>query len=93
MLAGICSTMEQDEIDETFFVDRGEGARKAKAICRNCPLIKQCSQFAINYPTELDGIWGGTTVRERRRLRKLFGIKQERVTTILGDNDLTNVIV
>jgi WhiB family redox-sensing transcriptional regulator len=38
--------------------------KKAKAICALCPVIADCLQMA--YEEEADGIWGGTTTRERR---------------------------
>lgn len=38
--------------------------KKAKAICALCPVIADCLQMA--YEEEADGIWGGTTARERR---------------------------
>jgi WhiB family transcriptional regulator, redox-sensing transcriptional regulator len=41
--------------------------RAAKQICKACPLIMQCLEFAISNH-EL-GIWGGTTERDRQRLR------------------------
>jgi WhiB family redox-sensing transcriptional regulator len=35
----------------------------AKNICYQCPIQKQCLQFAIK--EEMEGVWGGTTTRER----------------------------
>ena len=40
----------------------------AKAICATCPVREECLQWALPVPS-LDGIWGGTTPLERRRLR------------------------
>lgn len=42
---------------------------KAKAICARCPVRHQCLEFArANEP--LYGIWGGTTLEERERVRR-----------------------
>ena len=43
----------------------------AKAICRSCPVISDCLEYAMQYPTNymtLQGIWGGLTVNGRRKL-------------------------
>lgn len=45
--------------------------RQAKAICKECPLIMQCLEFALNN-YEM-GIWGGTTERDRQKLRSAMG--------------------
>lgn len=43
---------------------------KAKAICEDCWLSKKCLAYAMNVP-DLDGVWGGTTKHERKKMRKL----------------------
>lgn len=40
----------------------------AKAICRSCPVIGECLEYAIQNP-DLQGVWGGTSERERTALR------------------------
>jgi WhiB family redox-sensing transcriptional regulator len=45
-----------------------EVLREAKTICSACPLINECLQYAIKTPW-LEGIWGGTTPRQRIRMR------------------------
>jgi WhiB family redox-sensing transcriptional regulator len=37
---------------------------RAKAICRECPVMRRCRQHAMEAP-EVHGIWGATTPRER----------------------------
>src|SRR3954453_9751349 len=39
---------------------------RAKAICRDCPVLRRCRQHAMEAP-EVHGIWGATTPRERAR--------------------------
>ena len=41
-----------------------------KAVCCECPVQRDCLEYALARP-ELVGCWGGTTDRERRQLRVL----------------------
>lgn len=43
---------------------------RAKEICRTCPVVAQCLEAALEHGED-DGIWGGMTPEERRRLRQL----------------------
>ena len=45
-----------------------ENERMVKEICNNCPLKFECLLYAIQ--TGQHGIWGGTTERERKELRR-----------------------
>jgi len=61
---------------EIFFpasIDRA-GIARAKAICDTCNFIEECLSSVIWEPN-VEGIWGGTTPRQREtmrtRLRKL----------------------
>ena len=49
--------LSEDEID----------AAQAKAICEVCPVRQACLEHALAH-REREGIWGGTTERERRRI-------------------------
>ncbi len=53
-----------------FFPAHGDyvTARLAKSICASCPIKIDCLREALADPN-LDGIWGGTSRRERNRLR------------------------
>lgn len=42
---------------------------QAKAVCGRCPVAGQCLEWAVR-TGEPEGIWGGTTPDERRRLRR-----------------------
>jgi WhiB family redox-sensing transcriptional regulator len=42
--------------------------REARKICQSCPLMTRCLDWAVPQ-TDLEGIYGGTTPRERRRIR------------------------
>ena len=54
---------------EIFFPgtdDEGDAAA-AKAICAVCPVRHACLEHALA-SREREGVWGGTTERERRRI-------------------------
>ena len=42
---------------------------QAKKICRRCPAVDECLQFALESGQDA-GVWGGTTEDERRSLRR-----------------------
>lgn len=44
----------------------------AKRICSECVHLDPCIEYALY--NDVDGIWGGTTKTERRKLRKVKGI-------------------
>lgn len=45
----------------------------AKAICRSCPVLDQCREYALAHPWwTSDGIWAGMTPSERRRMRGTY---------------------
>ncbi|GAB1331300.1 WhiB family transcriptional regulator [Streptomyces sennicomposti] len=57
--------------DPELFFPLGEGAlslrqiEQARAVCRRCPVLRECREFALRH-REYDGVWGGMTARERR---------------------------
>lgn len=57
---------EHPEVD--FFPDRGTDTRSAKAVCAGCLVRSECLAYALEH-RERHGIWGGTSERERRRMR------------------------
>jgi WhiB family redox-sensing transcriptional regulator len=54
---------------DLFFPATEEEAGPAKAICALCPVREECLEFALQTRQE-DGVWGGMTETERRRLRR-----------------------
>jgi WhiB family redox-sensing transcriptional regulator len=42
-------------------------AAEAKAVCAVCPVRQACLEHALAH-REREGVWGGTTERERRRI-------------------------
>lgn len=49
-----------------------ENTRQAKEICSECSIKFDCLSYALYH--EIFGIWGGTTEREREKLRKKMNI-------------------
>jgi WhiB family redox-sensing transcriptional regulator len=41
----------------------------AKEICEDCPVKRECGEFALYYP-EPHGVWGGMDEKERKQIRK-----------------------
>lgn len=52
---------------DIFYPVTDEDAEQAKAICRGCSVREACLEWAIE-TREKDGVWGGATERERRRI-------------------------
>jgi WhiB family redox-sensing transcriptional regulator len=60
---GACRTADT----KLFYPGVGTNGAEAKAICKSCPVMTECREWAI--PNEKFGIWGGLSERERRNLR------------------------
>lgn len=52
---------------DIFYPVSEDDAEEAKAICAQCSVRPVCLEFALAN-REREGIWGGLTDRERRRL-------------------------
>jgi WhiB family transcriptional regulator, redox-sensing transcriptional regulator len=53
---------------EAFFPEKGGSVRQAKRVCRSCDVRAECLEYALENCIA-EGIWGGLTERERRRVR------------------------
>lgn len=66
---------------ELFFPEKGGSTTEAKKVCRQCPVIDECLEWAID-AREDHGVWGGMSERERtayartkpRKAKKDFGV-------------------
>jgi WhiB family transcriptional regulator, redox-sensing transcriptional regulator len=59
------------EVDpEIFFPERGGSSKAARAVCSECSVRQECLLYALANREQF-GIWGGTSERERRRLRRM----------------------
>ena len=52
---------------EMFFPEKGGSTKQAKMLCRSCPVVDECLNYALEND-ERFGVWGGFSERERRRL-------------------------
>lgn len=52
---------------EIFYPVSDEEAEQALAICGSCPVREACLEYALTN-REREGVWGGATERERRRM-------------------------
>ena len=59
---------------DVFYPVSEEDADTAKSICAQCAVREACLEYALAY-RERDGVWGGATERERRRI-----VRQRRKT-------------
>jgi WhiB family redox-sensing transcriptional regulator len=65
MKRGACRGVDRSE----FFPSLGGTTTKARAICAVCPVRQECLEYALA-DTELAGVWGGTSERERKTMRR-----------------------
>lgn len=49
---------------------------KAKAVCRTCPVVAECLEWALDTGQDF-GVWGGLSEAERLQVRR----KRSRVTS------------
>lgn len=66
---------------ELFFPQRGDqghSAKRAKAICAECPVKLECLEYAVAQSIP-HGVWGGMTDRERREYRRTQNRKRQRI--------------
>lgn len=54
---------------ELWFPELGSSAIAAKRICQQCPVLEQCLAYALDHHEK--GIWGGTSEKQRQKLRAL----------------------
>lgn len=68
--------------DSALFFPAGEEdslAAAAKAICASCSVAEECLQYAIA-TNQSEGVWGGMTGAERRRLRRRLRDRERRAS-------------
>ena len=63
----LCAEVDPD----LHFPEKGGSTREAKRVCRSCEVRAECLAYALEHEdTGRFGIWGGTSERERRALRR-----------------------
>lgn len=63
---GMGTTPEDAEL---FHPQRAELTEPAKSLCAECPVKQPCLEYALR-TVQRQGVWGGTSERERRRMRR-----------------------
>lgn len=53
---------------EMFWPEKGASTQSAKDICRRCPVLLECLDWALQHG-EREGVWGATSANDRKRLR------------------------
>lgn len=61
----VCGQTDPD----LWFPEKGGSAKQARKLCFTCPLLLPCARWAVEND-ETFGVWGSTTHRQRRRLRR-----------------------
>ena len=61
------SAVIADGIEYLRTAGQADHGRDAKAVCAQCPVVDLCLEHALGV-REKEGIWGGCTERERRRI-------------------------
>ncbi|MGA7419477.1 MAG: WhiB family transcriptional regulator [Acidimicrobiales bacterium] len=54
---------------DVFYPASDEEAGAAKAVCDQCAVREACLEYALAN-REREGVWGGATERERRRIHR-----------------------
>lgn len=72
----------RDEEPELFFPIGNTGPallqiEEARGVCRRCPVMDQCLQWALETRQE-DGVWGGLSEDERRAMRRRAARNRDR---------------
>ena len=58
---------------DLFFPERGEAeanVAQAKQVCAGCRVRECCLRYAMTPPVITTGVWGGTSAKERQRMRR-----------------------
>lgn len=78
----LCSQIGDVEI---FVPHKGGSHALPKRICRLCPCIVECLNYAIL--VDVYGVWGGTSREERMRIRQARNIVAIPVVTYVDHHD------
>ena len=57
---------------DLFFPDAESESGPALEVCAGCPVREACLDFALR-TRQHDGVWGGATETERKRIRRRMG--------------------
>lgn len=72
---------------DAFFPENGGSTQDAKAICRRCPVIDPCRNYALDHEVRF-GVWGGLSENERRAILRTRRRKQHAGSDIEAERRL-----
>jgi WhiB family redox-sensing transcriptional regulator len=81
--AGLCVGSKQAD---NWHADQHREAKErlaAKNICRTCPVLSECRDYAMANPS-LSGTWGGTTEQDRHRIRNRIPAQPSRRLSLIA---------
>lgn len=58
-----------------FITARGDSVEPARRVCAGCVVRDECLDYALTRSPRVVGVWGGTTERERRAMRREGGVR------------------
>ena len=64
-----------------FFPSDGSGVETAQRMCAECPVRAECLEYALEHRID-QGVWGGASERERRRILRR---RRELAESVRGD--------
>ena len=67
MADGLCA--EPAYSDLPWFPTKGQPIDACRAVCAACSVREPCLAYAVEHFVD-EGVWGGTSPRERRRMRR-----------------------
>ena len=90
-----CKDLSKEQKDD-FFPEKADGhgkkqVNRARRICLDCPVVVECLHAAL-VTNEKFGVWGMTSPKQRRLLRKVNTIKDEDGNEVRLYEDLENCI-
>lgn len=53
----------------SWFPTRHQSNKPAVTICRTCLVQPECLQWALDQDDDLHGVWGGTSLQARQKLK------------------------
>jgi len=80
---GLCVGSKQAD---NWHADQHREARlrqDAKNICRTCPVLTACRDYALDNPA-LSGTWGGLTEQDRHRIRNRIPAQPQRTLSLIA---------
>jgi hypothetical protein len=66
----------------SWFPHKGDSTKAQRAICASCLVRAECAEASIG---ERDGLWGGASIRERRKIRQGLPVQPRRQPVVIRE--------